>query len=155
VLQVGASLLSVFLSLISVSTQDLERSFLQNNPRLLHAQFSDRVRLNISLPEPIAFSDQVSSRQAFFFFQNIFSRYATLEFFPEPGFFQTPGHNHFILKARWSFRDNSSNDQFVFQVFFLLQREMAPTGAPGRSSRTDSPGLLAAWKVTEIKAAKI
>jgi len=155
VLQVGASLLSVFLSLISVPTQDLERSFLQNNPRLLQAQFSDRVRLNISLPEPIAFSDQVSSQQAFFFFQNIFSHFATLEFFPEPGFFQTPGLSHFILKARWSFRDNSNNDQFVFQVFFLLQREMALDGTPGRSPRNGNPGISAAWKVTEIKAAKI
>lgn len=154
-LQVGASLLSVFLSLISVSTQDLERSFLQNNPRLLHAQFSDRARLNISLPEPISFSDQLSSQQAFFFFQNVFSRYATLEFFPEPGFYQAPGHNHFILKARWSFRDNSSNDQFVFQVFFLLQREATPAGGPGRLSRTGRPGTPAAWKITEIKAAKI
>ena len=153
-LQVGASVLSVFLSLISVSTQDLERSFLQNNPHLLHAQFSDRVRLNISLPEPISFSDQVSTQQAFFFFQNIFSRYATLEFFPEPGFYQAPG-NHFILKARWSFRDNSNNDQFVFQVFFLLQREMTPAGGPGQASRTGRPGPPAAWKITEIKAAKI
>jgi hypothetical protein len=155
VLQVGATLLSVFLSLISVSTRDLERSFLQNDPRLLHAQFSDRVRLNISLPEPISFSDQLSPRQAFFFFQNVFSRYATLEFFPEPGFYQAPGHSHFILKARWSFRDNSSNDQFVFQVFFLLQREAAAAGDAGKFSRDGRPGSPAAWKITEIKAAKI
>lgn len=154
-LQVGVSLLSIIISLFSVTTQGIEKAFLQNSSGQLQTQLSRRIKLNISLPEPISFSDQISSEQAFFFFQDLFSRYATLEFFPEPEVFQPPGTSLLIFKARWSFRDNRNNDQSVFEVFFLLQHETPSAEAGGRRSGTRGAGPPAQWKITEIKAEKI
>ena len=154
-LQVGVSLFSVIISLFSVTTQGIEKAFLQNSSGQLQTQLSLRTKLNISLPEPISFSDQISSEQAFFFFQDLFSRYATLEFFPEPEVFQPPGTRLLIFKARWSFRDNRNNDQSVFEVFFLLQPENPSAEAGGRRSGTRGARPPALWKITEIKAEKI
>jgi hypothetical protein len=155
VLQVGVSLFSVIISLFSVTTQGIEKAFLQNSSGQLQTQLSLRTKLNISLPEPISFSDQISSEQAFFFFQDLFSRYATLEFFPEPEVFQPPGTRLLIFKARWSFRDNRNNDQSVFEVFFLLQPENPSAEAGGRRSGMRGARPPALWKITEIKAEKI
>jgi hypothetical protein len=154
VLQVGVSLFSIIISLFSVTTQGIEKAFLQNSSGQLQTQLSRRIKLNISLPEPISFSDQISSEQAFFFFQDLFSRYATLEFFPEPEVFQPPGTRLLIFKARWSFRDNRNNDQSVFEVFFLLRPEN-PSAEAGRRAGTRGAGPSALWKITEIKAEKI
>jgi hypothetical protein len=154
VLQVTASLFSILLSLVSVATQDIEKAFLLNSASQLHVQFSRQSRLSLYLPEPLSFSDQLSNEQAFFFFQNIFARYSTLEFFPEPGGSLRPGRGHFIFKARWSFQDTRTGDRFVFRLYFLLEREQtaAPSSARGRPGRRRT-GLP--WKIAEIKAEKI
>jgi hypothetical protein len=155
VLHVSASLFSVLISLTALTTQDIEKSFLLNNPRLIHARFSTRARLNIYLPEPISFSDQLSDQQAFFLFQNIFRRYSTLEFFPESKISPISEEGRSFFRARWSFRDNTNNDRFVFRVFFLLQKEKPPASVRTRGPRppgSDPPSL---WKITEIKAEKI
>jgi hypothetical protein len=150
VLQVGASLFSIVLSLISITSQDIERAFLLNDARRLEAQFSADIRLTLDLPDPLSFSDQVSSEQAFFIFQGVFRRYVTLEFIPETAFYQAEAGGPIVVKARWSFTDPSNNDRFGLRVFFLLEHYGAPPGVRARPGR---PGP--AWKIIEIKAEKI
>jgi len=122
----------------STTTQNIEKAFLQNNPKILYNLLSTRSHINISLPEPIFFSDQLSNHQTFFLFKKIFDSYETFEFYSDQQPF-IPEENTLILKARWSFRDKKNNDQFLFHVFFYLISEKAEK----------------IWKITEIKAEKI
>jgi hypothetical protein len=142
VFQLGLVLLSLFLSLSSSLTENIEKAFLQNNPRLFYPLFSAEQPINISLPEPISFSDQLTREQSFFLFQNIFSTYTTFEFFPEPNGQSPPHDDRFIFRARWSFLNKNKN-QFVFLIFFYIRR------TPGASRAEDF------WKITEIKAEKL
>jgi len=129
---------------LSTTTQNIEKAFLQNNSKLLFELFSSQNPLNISLPEPIYFSDQLSNQQAYFVFKNVFSSYSTFEFYSErkP---QSSENNHHIYQARWSFRDKKNNDQYLFYIFFYLIKE---TSKEKKSSKT-------LWRITEIKAKKI
>jgi hypothetical protein len=134
-----------FLSVtLPTATQNIEKAFLQNNSKLLFGLLSAQNPINISLPEPIYFSDQLSNQQAFFVFKNIFSSYSTFEFYSEG---KPPSSNKedYIYQARWSFRDKKNNDQYLFYIFFYLIRE---------TSRESNPSK-AGWKITEIKAKKI
>jgi len=140
--QLGLFFLSFFLLLSSPITENIEKSFLQNNPRFLFPLFSTAQPVNISLPEPISFSDQLSCEQAYFLFQKIFRTYTTFEFFPEPSVQQTPDKGRFIFKARWSFL-NKNKTQTVFQIFFYI-RSLPQT------DKLENP-----WKITEIKAEKL
>ena len=150
VLQVGASLLSIVVSLVSITSQDIEKAFLQNSARRLQALVEADSRLTVYLPDPLSFSDQVSPEQAFFIFQRIFRRYVTREFLIESGFYQAEPGGPLVVKARWSFADTNNNDRFVLRVFFLLDREASrPAAPPGRVR--DGP----VWKIVEIKAEKI
>ena len=128
----------------STATQNIERAFLQNNSKLLYGLLSVHNPINISLPEPIYFSDQLSNQQAYFVFQNIFSSYATFEFYAERKPSSSDKKNH-IYQARWSFRDKKNNDQYLFYIFFYLIEE---TSGKNKTSKTG-------WKITEIKAKKI
>ncbi len=136
--------LTFFTFSLPTTTQNIERAFLQNNSRLLFQLLSAENPINVSLPEPIYFSDQLSNEQAFFVFKNIFSAYTTFEFYSER---QPPSSesNSYIYQARWSFRDKKNNDQYLFYVFFYLTEET--------SGNSRSPEIL--WKITEIKAKKI
>ena len=154
-LYVSASLFSIFATLAAVTTQDIDKAFLLNNPSLIHARFSTRSRLAIYLPEPLSFSDQLSDQQAFFLFQNIFKRFSTMEFFPESQVNLVPEEGRFLFRARWSFQDRANNDRFVFRLFILLQKEKPAPGSLRRNSRSIGPPLPALWKITEIKAEKI
>lgn len=137
------SALTILSLTLSTTTQNIERAFLQNNAGLLSRLFSSRTPLNISLPEPILFSDQVSYQQAHFVFENIFASYATFEFYSETQPFP-PEEDTYIYKARWSFRDKKNNDQYLFTIFFLMAKEPLED-ATGRT----------AWKIIEIKAKKV
>lgn len=136
--------LTLFTFSLSTTTQNIERAFLQNNSKLLYQLLSAQNPINVSLPEPIYFSDQLSNEQAYFVFKNIFSAYATFEFYSES---QPPSSesNSYIYQARWSFRDKKNSDQYLFYVFFYLTEET--------SGDSRSPDIL--WKITEIKAKKI
>ena len=136
---IGLFLLSFFISLNSSVPENIEKAFLQNNPRLLYSLFSSAQPVNISLPSPISFSDQISCEQAYFLFQKIFRTYTTFEFFPEPGALRSPEQGRYILKARWSFWNKNKN-QYVFQIFFYVR------SFPGGAKLGDL------WKITEIKA---
>lgn len=129
---------------LSTTTQNIEKAFLQNSSKLLYELFSAQNPINISLPEPIYFSDQLSSQQAYFIFKNIFSSYSTFEFYSDRQPQSSKNNNH-IFQARWSFRDKKNNDQYLFYIFFYLAKERSEEK---KSSKTS-------WKITEIKAKKI
>ena len=137
-------LLSLFPILLPSTTQNIERAFLQNDARNLRSLFPAQSFINISLPEPISFSDQVSNQQAYFLFQKIFSSYTTFEFYSENRPTSIEG-NSAIIRTRWSFRDKKNRNQYVFQVFFYLTKH--PSNMKGETSDT--------WKITEIRAATI
>ena len=137
-------LLSLFPILLPSTTQNVERAFLQNDARNLRSLFPPQSFINISLPEPISFSDQVSNQQAYFLFQKIFSSYTTFEFYSENQPTSIEG-NSAIIKTRWSFRDKKNRNQYVFQVFFYLTKH--PSNEEGKTDDT--------WKITEIRAATI
>jgi hypothetical protein len=136
--------LLLILSLLSQTTRAIERSFFQDDPSVLYALLTQRGHVNLSLPEPISFSDQVSSEQAFFFFRRLYRTYSTFEFYADSYLPILAHERSFIFKARWSFRNKTNNDQYVFQVFFYLTAELR---SPGDG--------LSIWRITEIRAEKL
>jgi len=136
--------LTVFSLSLPTATQNIEKAFLQNNSLLLFELFSAQNPINISLPEPIYFSDQLTNQQALFLFQNIFSSFSTFEFYAERNS-PSSNRNDYIYQARWSFRDKKNNDQYLFYIFFFLIKEPSGENRP----------LDTGWKITEIKAKKI
>lgn len=149
-------LLTLFSSLLSSTTQDIEKSFLQNNPKMLFQLFSSQSFINISLPEPITFSDQLTNQQAYFLFRKIFSSYLTFEFYSESQPPLLPDKEHFIFRARWSFRNKKNKNQYVFHIFFYLKNEKTQKsrGSPLSPVKKDK-NPKNDWKITEIKAEKI
>jgi len=107
---------------------------------MLHSLLSTQSNVNISLPQPISFSDQLSNQQAYFLFRRILSSYSTSGFFSN----QQPSstsNNSFIIKARWSFKDKK-NKMYKFLVFFYFINEPKET----------KNGIKKEWKISEIKA---
>lgn len=133
--------LLLIISLLSQTTRAIERAFFEDNPALLYSLLAQRGPVNLSLPEPISFSDQVSSEQAFFIFRRIHRTFSTFEFFADPEFPILARDDGLIFKARWSFRNKTNNNQYVLQVFFHLLLENPPPG-DGRSL----------WKISDIRA---
>jgi hypothetical protein len=149
-------LIPLLFSLISTTTQDIEKAFLQNNPKILYSHLSSSSSVNISLPEPISFSDQLSNQQAYFLFKKIFSSYTTFEFFSESEIPSAVDEKNFIFKARWSFRDNKNDDQHVLHIFFFLVNEKELRDQTSHSSPNQKKGgLKNIWKIIEIRAEKI
>ena len=146
-------LLTVVVSLLPATTQDIEKAFLQNNPKILYSLFSAKSSINISLPEPISFSDQLSNQQAYFLFRKIFSAFTTLEFYSEKELPPEVENQNFIFKARWSFRDNKNNDQYAIHIFFYLIKEK--NGASKFRLGLKNENLKNSWKIIEIKAERI
>ncbi len=129
------------LALFSQTIKNIESAFFQNSSELLGPLFTSKQRLNISLPEPLSFSDHVSAQQAYFLFQRIFSAYTTFEFFADREFAPPAGGKSLIFRARWSFKNNRNNNQYVFLVFFYLIEQ---TDKHARS-----------WRIAELKAQKL
>jgi hypothetical protein len=149
-------LLPVLFSLLSTTTQNIEKAFLQDNPKILYSLLSANSSVNISLPEPISFSDQLSNQQSYFLFKKIFSSYTTFEFFSESEIPPVSENENFIFKARWSFRDNKNNNQHVLNIFFFLVNEKAHQNRASpllQNQAQDTDGSV--WKIIEIKAEKI
>lgn len=144
---------TILSSFLSTTTKAIENSFLQNSPKILHTLFSQTSHVNISFPEPISFSDQLSNQQAYFLFQKIFSTYTTFEFYSESNIPSFIEKDSYIFKARWSFRNKKNNDLFVFHIFFYLKKaEFPKIRALPNQAKTDS--LKEIWKITEIRAEK-
>lgn len=112
---------------------------------MLYRHFSSRSFINIALPEPISFSDQLSNQQAYFLFKKIFSSYLTFEFYSESQLSSIPEQRNFIFKARWSFRNKKNKNQYVFHIFFYLTIENTQKNEDSKNR----------WKIIEIKAEKI
>jgi len=140
--QLSLCILSLFLSLISSATKEIEKSFLQNNSQLLYSLLSSARPINISLPEPLSFSDEVSREQAYFLFKQIFRSYATSEFYPETGPPPSLARGVYIFKASWSFTGRNRNLSRL-RVYFYMRSEPRPS----------KPGDF--WKITEIKAERL
>ena len=136
------AVLLIFGSLqLSASTQSIERAFLQNNPKILYSFLPKNRFIKLTFPEPIAFSDQISNQQTYFFFKKIFSTYSTFEFYPtRPEESQT--ESKYIFKARWSFQDKRNN-KYVFHIFIYFIQS-----SPGN-------GEEPVWNIVEIKAEKV
>ena len=139
VVNVCAVFLTLLFSVISTTTQNIEKSFLQNNPKILYSLFSSKSSVSISLPDPISFSDQVTNQQAYFFFRKTFTSFSTSEFYAEEEPPTLPEEQYFIFKAKWSFTDKKNNKRHVFRIFFFLIDE----------------DLKNTWRIIEIKAEKI
>ena len=147
--------LLIFLSsALPPTTEAIEMSFLQNNPRMLYEIFSSQSSITISLPEPISFSDQLSHQQAYFLFRKIFSSYLTFEFYSESELPSSVEESYYIFKARWSFKNKKNNNQYVFHIFIYLIKEPGPSGLKLLSNRSRDH-LHDDWKIIEIKAEKI
>jgi hypothetical protein len=146
-------LLTALVSLLPATTQNIEKAFLQNNPKILYSLFSAKNSINISLPEPISFSDQLSNQQAYFLFRKIFSAFTTFEFYSEKEPPSELENQYFIHKARWSFRDNKNNNQYVIYLFFYLIKEKSDgsLSRPGLKNKNSKNS----WKIIEIRAEKI
>jgi len=140
VANVVINLLTILSLVFTSAVQDIEQSFLQNNPKILYSLFSSQNSISISFPQPISFSDQVSNQQAYFLFRRLLRFYSTFEFFSDPLPSWT-SNSGFIVKARWSFKDRKNN-KYVYIVFFHLLNE------PKETRR----GTIYQWKLTEIKA---
>jgi hypothetical protein len=154
--QIGLSAVSLLLSLLSAAAVDVERSFLENRPDLLVAHFSASSRLSLSLPEPVAFSDQISSEQSYFLIQDILARFLTQEYFPESPWPGWLGRDRLILKARWSFQDKRTDDRHAFRLFILLKLEKRrPSSGRAEGLGKGSPSRSNPWKIIEIKAEKV
>lgn len=147
-------LLPFLLSFLALTTKNIEKSFFQNDPRLLIPLLSSRNHVNISLPEPISFSDRLSREQTYFFFRKIFSVYSTFEFYLESG---SPPleRDSYIFKARWSFKNKKNNNQYVFHIFFLLKNEARPKAGPAAKPAVKGKKYQPAWRIIEIRAEKI
>jgi hypothetical protein len=130
------------LSLISQTTRTIEKAFFQDDPELLFSLLSSQGHINISLPEPISFSDQMSPEQAYLFFRHVYATYSTFEFYGDSDLPVQAKGGSFIFKARWSFKNKRTDNQYVLQAFFRLIREPPSEGG--------SPVIF--WRITEIKA---
>jgi len=154
VVNLGSILIFAILSsFLSTTTKSIEKSFLQNNPKMLYPLFSATSHLSISFPEPISFSDQLSNQQAYFLFQKIFSTYTTFEFYSES---RLPLHLEkeiFIFKARWSFRNKKNNNQYVLYIFFYLMNESLQKSRDAPNYPRKKPeSIKEIWKISEIRA---
>ncbi|MFQ6108209.1 MAG: hypothetical protein ACE5L7_01485 [Candidatus Aminicenantales bacterium] len=148
------SLLIIFQSLLSPTTEAIESAFLRNNARMLYEILSSQSSINISLPEPISFSDQLSNQQAYFLFRRIFSSYSTFEFYSEAEPPVITEESHYIFKARWSFKNRKNKNQYVFHIFFYMREESGLSREKRhQSSKKEVP--TENWKILEIKAERL
>jgi hypothetical protein len=140
--------LSVLLALPFPIAARIEKAFLQNSPQILRELMTSEGTIPVSLPEPLSLADQLSPDQATLVFGRIFSVFKTTEFYADTELSALPGQHGGILKARWSFRNERTGDQYPFRVyFFVVPERLSPSsGTPGR-------GI--ALKIVEIRAEKL
>ena len=140
--------LSVLLALPFPIAARVEKAFLQNSPQVLRELMTSEGTIPVSLPEPMSLADQLSPDQAYLVFGRIFSVFKTTEFTTDPQLSTLAGLSGGILKARWSFRNERTGDQYPFRVCFFVVPERLPPSA-GASVR----GI--ALKIVEIRAEKL
>jgi hypothetical protein len=141
--------LSLLISLPVPIASRIETAFLQNSPEILRELMTPEGTIPVSLPEPLSLADQLSPDQAFLVFKRIFSVYKTTEFTAEPRLSALPGQSGGVLKARWSFRNERSGNQYPMRVYFFVVPGSA--ARPGRGPR--GPGI--ALRIIEIRAERL
>ncbi len=140
--------LSVLLALPFPIASRIETAFLQNSPQILRELMTSEGALPVSLPEPLSLADLLSPDQADLVFGRIFSVFKTTEFIIDPQLSSLPGRPGGILKARWSFRNERTGDQYPFRVYFFVVPERLPPSA-------GAPGPRISLKIVEIRAEKL
>jgi hypothetical protein len=140
--------LSILLALPFPIAARVEKAFLQNSPQILRELITSEGAIPVSLPEPLSFADLLSPDQADLVFGRIFSVFKTTEFTTDPQLSSLPGRPGGILKARWSFRNERTGDQYPFHVYFFIVPERLPP-----SAGASGPGM--ALKIVEIRAEKL
>jgi hypothetical protein len=145
VVSLGVLPLLLSVSLISQTARTIERAFFQDDPSILYTLLSTKSRINVSLPEPISFSNLLSREQTYFLFRRISGAYSTFEFYADLDQPVLLKERSCIFKARWSLRNNKNFNQEVLQVFFYLSLEKEP-----RDRRAQ-----AVWKIAEIRAERL
>jgi hypothetical protein len=140
--------LSVLLALPFPIAARVEKAFLQNSPQILRELMTAEGTIPVSLPEPLSLADQLSPDQAYLVFGRIFSVFKTTEFTTDPQLSSLPGLPGAILKARWSFQNERTGDQYPLRIYFfvVVERRLTTAGGPG-------PGI--ALKIVEIRAEKL
>jgi hypothetical protein len=143
----SVGLLSSLLTLLAPTVDGIGQACLDNDAGDLARYFS-RTEINVSLPDPISFSDEVSPEQAYFLFHGIFSKFKSFEFSPDPRLSSLAGRPGCILKVRWSFRNVKDDSPSLFLMMFYLVPEP-------REARPPSSPVGSAWKIMEIKAERL
>lgn len=138
--------LTVLLSLPLPVASRVETAFLQNSPAVLRELLAAEGMIAVSFPEPLSLADQLSPDQAFLVFNRIFAVFKTTEFTTDPRLSSLPGRPGAILKARWSFRNERSGNQYPLRVYFFLV-----PGADGPAAR--APG--SSFRIVEIRAERL
>lgn len=133
------------LSLVPQTTHAIERAFFLDDPDALFPLLSKRHKINISLPEPILFSDLLSAEQAYFLFRRMAATHSTFEFYADPDQPLLLKRKSCLFRARWSFRNKKTFRQETFQVFIYLSLEGDARAGPPEN----------AWKIVEIRAERI
>lgn len=140
--------LSLLLSLPVPIASRVETAFLQNSPQVLRELMTAEGTIPVSLPEPLSLADQLSPDQAFLVFRRIFAVYRTTEFTAEPRLSALPGLPGGVLKARWSFRNERTGNQYPFRIYFFV--------VPGSPPRPGGPrGSGIALRIVEIRAERL
>ena len=140
--------LSLLLSLPVPIASRVETAFLQNSPQILRELLTSEGTIPVSLPDPLSLADQLSPDQAFLVFKRIFSVYKTTEFTAEPRLSSLPGLPGGVLKARWSFRNERTGNQYPFRVYFFIV-----PGSPSPPGGARGSGI--ALKIVEIRAERL
>lgn len=126
----------------------VETAFLQDSPAILRELLTTEGTIPVSLPEPLSLADQLSPDQTFLVFNRIFSVFKTTEFTTDPQLSALPGLSGGILKARWSFRNERTGNQYPFHIYFFVVPERVE-----RSPGDRGPGI--AFKIVEIRAERL
>jgi len=144
--------LLLFFSLPVPIASQVETAFLQNSPQLLRRVLTSASAIPLSLPEPLSLADQLSPDQAFLVFKQIFSVYKTTEFTAEPRLSSPPlpGRPGGVLKARWSFRNVRTGNQYPFRVYFFVVAESPAPSPPGKAG-----GRPIALRIVEVRAERL
>lgn len=140
--------LTLYLSLPLPIASRIETAFLQNSSEVLRELLATEGTIPVSLPEPLSLADQLSPDQTVLVFDRIFAVFKTTEFTTDPRLSSLPGLPGGILKARWSFRNERSGNQYPFRVYFFIG-PAAPGPDPG------SRGPVTSFRITEIRAERL
>jgi hypothetical protein len=140
--------LTLLLSLPLPVADRVETAFLQNSPAALRELLTTGTAIPVSLPEPLSLADLLSPDQTVLVFGRIFATFKTTEFSTDPRISARPGGAGGILRARWSFRNERTGQQYPFRLYFFFVPE-SPSRAPGDRSPVVS------FKIVEIRAERL